>query len=571
LVSIISNLDDLEQLVGKKLPRNEEQLNELLYFLKCEISHPNIGEESKGTRVDAHAELQIENVDTNRPDTWSTEGIARALRGILEIEPGLKKYPVSKKIATDISVDKELEHIRPFISCVVSQGATMSDTIIRGLIQLQEKLDQSYGRRRRRSSIGFYDFDLISPPLRYGATDADSIRFIPLEGSEALSLREILQKHPKGLEYGHILTDMERLPVLIDSKGKVLSFPPIINSNDLGKITPDTKNILVEITGTNENTVDSCLTILATTLADRGGQLQPARVKYEYTKARPILTPNFKERIVRLSIQQTRKLIGLNLTRREITKLLRRARYDVQQYSATGLTVSIPCYRLDILHPYDVIEDVAIAYGLNRIEPHWPSDLTVGGASPLEEYTDHVRELMIGFSYQEVLTFIMTSSEKLFLRMNQPPTQLVEVSNPKVNTLTCLRPRLLPSLMEFLSNNTHVQYPQKLFEVGDCTVWREDGQPADIRKLCCISAHARANFTEMKSVLEPLMMNLGFKFNLNATANPSFLEGRVGSVLIGDKEVGEIGEIHPQVIENWRLEHPVAAMELDVSSMFAMQ
>ena len=510
-------------------------------------------------------------MDTNRPDTWSTEGIARALRGILEIEPGLKNYHVSKKIATDISVDKELKDIRPFIGCVVSRGAIMSDAIIRGLIQLQEKLDQSYGRRRKRSSIGFYDFDLISPPLRYGATDPDSIRFIPLEGSEALSLREILQKHPKGLEYGHILADRERLPILMDSKAKVLSFPPIINSNDLGRITPDTKNILVEVTGTSENTVNSCLTILATTLADRGGQLQPAKVYYEYAKSRPLLTPNLKERVIRLSIQQTRKLIGLELTRQQITKLLRRARYDVRQYAASALTVSIPCYRLDILHPNDVIEDVAIAYGLNRIEPHWPSDLTAGGASPLEEYTDRVRELMIGFGYQEVLTFIMTNPEKLFTKMNQPPTQLVEISNPKVNTLTCLRPWLLPSLMEFLSNNTHVQYPQKLFEVGDCTVWRQDGQPADIRKLCCISAHARANFTEMKSLLEPLMMNLGFNFSLKVDANPSFLEGRVGSVLIGDKEVGQIGEIHPQVIENWRLEDPVAAMELDVSSMLAQQ
>ena len=567
MVSVLSNIDDLEQLVGKKLPRDHDQLNELLYFLKCEISHPYL-ESKQTTRIDAHAELQIENVDTNRPDTWGTEGIARALRGILEIEPGLKKYPVSKRIATDISVDKELKQIRPFIACVVSRDTIMSDTIIRGLIQLQEKLDQSYGRRRRRSSIGFYDFDLISPPLRYGVSDPDSIRFIPLEGSEALSLREILQRHPKGLEYGNTLTDRERLPILMDSKGNVLSFPPIINSNDLGKITPDTKNILVEVTGTNENTVNSCLTILATALADRGGKLEPARVKYEYAKSRLFLTPSLKERTIRLSISHVKELTGLELTHQQIAKLLRRARYDVRQYGSGMLTVSIPCYRLDILHPNDVIEDVAIVYGLNRIEPHWPSDLTVGGASPLEGYTDRVRELMVGFGYQEVLTFIMTNREKIFAKMNQPPIQLVEISNPKVNTLTCLRPSLLPSLMEFLSNNTHVQYPQKIFEVGDCTVWKESRQPIDIRKLCCVSAHPRANFTEMKSLLEPLMSNLGFNFSLKPDANPSFLGGRVATVLIDDNNVGVIGEIHPLVIENWKLEHPVAAIELNVSNIF---
>jgi len=138
MVSILSNINDLEQLVGKKLPRNEEQLNELLYFLKCEISHPSIeGKSKETTSIDDQTELQIENVDTNRPDTWSTEGIARALRGILEIELGLKNYTLSKKIAADISVDKELKEIRPFIACVVARHPALNDTIIRGLIHLQ--------------------------------------------------------------------------------------------------------------------------------------------------------------------------------------------------------------------------------------------------------------------------------------------------------------------------------------------------------------------------------------------------------------------------------------------------
>jgi len=569
LVSIISNLADLEQLVGKKLPRNEEQLNELLYSIKCEISHLAFGDKETTSLAD-DAELQIENVDTNRPDTWSTEGIARALRGILEIETGLKRYAVSSKIATDISVDKELKDIRPFIGCVVARGAKMNDEIIRGLIQLQEKLDQSYGRKRKRSSIGFYDFDLISPPLVYGIANPDSIRFVPLQGTEAMSLREILLRHPKGLEYGQIFADQEKLPILMDSKEQVLSFPPIINSNDLGRVVPDTKNILVEVTGTNETTVLNCLTILATTLADRGAKLQSARIQYKYAKSKRIVTPDLRERTIRLPIQHINQIMGLELSRPQIVKLLRRTRFDVRRSDTKALTVLMPCYRLDILHPNDVIEDIATAYGLNQIEPKWPSDLTIGGISPLEDYSDRVRGLMVGFGFQEVLTFMMTNKEKVFSKMNKPETKLVEISNPKVITLRCLRPELLPSLLEFLSNNTHVQYPQNLFEVGDCPVWGKE-QPVDVRRLCCISAHARANFTEMKSVLAPLMLNLGFDFTLSTTSNPSFLEGRVGTVLVRKNQVGLIGEIHPQVIENWKLEDPVAAMELDLSRLFTMR
>jgi phenylalanyl-tRNA synthetase beta chain len=567
-------MDDLEELVGRKLPRNEDSLNELLYSIKCEISHPNTENQQLAATapIQGDSELNIENVDTNRPDTWSPEGIARALRGLLNIEVGIKRYSLTKKPATQILVNKELKKIRPFIACVVARNPKINDTIIRGLIQLQEKLDQSYGRRRRRSSIGFYDFDLITPPLRYGVAGPDEIRFVPLEGTEPLSLREILQKHPKGIEYGHIVNRNPKLPILLDANGKVLSFPPIINSNDLGKLTPDTKNILVEITGTSEETVMNVLTILTTALADRKAEISPAVVHYSYGKRPKVITPDLTERRIEVPMEMIRSIIGLDLGSRKILSLLRRARYS-GIISGKKIRVTVPCYRLDILHPVDVIEDIAIAYGLNKVEPTWPSDPTIGGLSSIEEYSDGVRELMMGLGFQEILTYVMTNQERLFTKMNQPPVRVVEVSNPKVTTLTTLRSWLLPSLMEFLSNNTHVEYPQRIFEVGDCAGWNPNllNRVKDMRKLACVSAHSKANFTEIKSVLEPLMTNLGFQFTLRLISHPSFLDGRTGSILIGDRQVGVIGEVHPQVIQNWYLENPVAAMELDLDRLFEIK
>ena len=575
MVSIIARMDDLEELVGMKLPRTEEELNELLYSIKCEISHPTIenNEPVPAASLQDDSEVNIENVDTNRPDTWSPEGIARALRGLLNIEVGIKKYSAAKKPATEISVDTQLETIRPFIACVVARHPKMNDTIIRCLIHLQEKLDQSYGRKRRRSSIGFYDFDLITPPLRYGVAGPDEVRFVPLEGTEPLSLREILQRHPKGIEYGHIVSENPKLPILLDSKGKVLSFPPIINSNDLGKLTSETKNVLVEVTGTSEETVMNVLIILTTALAERGAEIGSAVVHYRYGRPRSTITPKLEERRITLPLEMIKAIIGLELRSAEILSLLRRARYNGSISGKKKVNVLVPCYRLDILHPVDIIEDMAIAYGLNRVEPKWPSDPTIGGLSAMEEYSDTARELMIGLGFQEVLTFVMTNQEKLFSRMNQAPGAVVEVANPKVTTLTCLRSWLLPSLMDFLASNTHIEYPQRLYEVGDCTVWNLNipNRTKDVRKLACVSAHARANFTEIKSALEPLMTNLGFQFALRPIVNSSFLEGRVGSILIGDREVGVIGEVHPQVIENWKLENPIAAMELDLDQLFKIQ
>jgi phenylalanyl-tRNA synthetase beta chain len=334
-------------------------------------------------------------------------------------------------------------------------------------------------------------------------------------------------------------------------------------------VTSETKNLLVEVTGTSEDTVTNALTILTTALADRGAEISPAVIHYPYGKKLTVTTPTLKESRIEVSLDETKRMMGMELESSEITTLLRKARYDVEDFQDGKLKVLVPCYRMDILHPVDVMEDVAIAYGLNKMKPEWPPDLTIGGITPFEEFSDRVRELMIGLGFQETLTFMMTNHEMLFDRMNGPHETTVEVANPKILTMTCLRTSLLPSLMGFLSNNTHVEYPQKLFEVGDCTLW-DPTQPTrtkDVRKLASVTTHARANFTEMKSYLEPLMVNLGLQFNLKTRTHQSFLEGRVGAIHVNDQEVGVIGEIHPQVIQNWKLEDPVAAMEIDLNKL----
>lgn len=564
MVTVTARIDDLEELLGGKLPRDNEQLNQLLYSIKCELSG-----QSETQQISDETELQIEDKDSNRPDIWSPEGIARALKGMQEYEVGIKRYSAAGKAAVEISVDGKLQNIRPYIACAVARHPKINDTIIRGLIQLQEKLDQSYGRRRRRSSIGFYDFDLITTPLSYGTANPDDIRFVPLQTDTTMSLREILEQHPKGLEYGYILKDYEFLPILMDAKGKVLSFPPIINSNDLGRVTPETKNLLIEVTGTMEDTVTNALIILTTALADRGAEISPALIHYPYGKNRSITTPRLEESHIKVSLNDTNHMMGMELSPKEMTTLLRKARYEVEGFQDGKLEVLVPCYRMDILHPVDVMEDVAIAYDLNKMKPEWPRDLTVGGIAPIEEFSDMIRELMIGLGFQETLNFMMTNNETLFDRMNRPPETSVEIANPKITTMTCLRTSLLPGLMSFLSNNTHVEYPQKIFEVGDCTLWNptQPTRTKDVRKLACVTAHAKANFTEVKSYLEPLMTNLGLQFNLKTRIDPSFLEGRVGAIYASDQEVGIIGEIHPQVIQNWKLEDPAAAMEIDLSDL----
>jgi len=551
---------DLEHLIGVKLPRDLDDLNETLALIKAEASVP------EGHTVRGDVALQVELKDTNRPDLWAVEGMARALRGLMGIKTGLRSYRVHGSSGVTIRVDPGLLGVRPFIACAVVRGTKLSDAVIRGLMQLQDRLDQSYGRRRRKTSIGLYDFDLITPPLTYGLADPHEASFIPLGFSYEMTLEEMLVKHPKGLEYGHIVKQHPRWPLLFDSKSKVLSFPPIINSDDLGRITEDTKNLLVEVTGTANQTVANTLMIMVTAALDRGGRLYTSTIRYPYGRRRVTVTPNMSSREMRLHADYVQDLLGVKLSPQQIKKSLRRARFDADVVEGPALNVEVPCYRLDVMHPVDLAEDIAVAHGLNHFSPRWPQLVTTGDLSPRERYRDLVREIMIGLGFQEVLTFSLTSPEKVFDYMNLNRSQVVEIANPRMSTFTCLRPWLLPSLMEVLSHNTGVRYPQRIFEVADCVTPDEtlSNRARDSRRLAAVNIHAQAGVTELKSQIAALFLNLGKEYEVKPTRHPSFIEGRAADVEFEGKAVGVFGEIHPKVLEPWGLENPAAAFELEL-------
>jgi len=562
MVTIAVEQQDLEELLGTKLPTDIDALNEIFRQIKCEATR-TLSEEN------GVEELSLENKDTNRPDLWSPEGIARALRGFLGLATGPELYTIAGPSGVTIKVDSRLERIRPFIGCSVVKNVQLSDAAIRGLMHLQDKLDESYGRGRKRSSIGLYEFDLIAPPLRYAAAGPEEVGFVPLGTNERMSLKEILVKHPKGIQYGHIVETNPLWPILLDSKNNVLSFPPIINSNDLGRITPQTHNVLVEVTGTALDVVLNALMMVTISLADRGGRIYSSTVHYPYGKAKRTVTPVLKTDRMRIGLDYASSVLGIDLTVAQTVKSLRRARFGASRASKATLDVVVPCFRLDIMHPVDIIEDIGIAYGLNRIKPRWPPHPTVGGMTPQQEFNDLLREIMLGLGFQEVLTFTLSNPDKLFTRMNLSPESIVDLQNPRVQTLTCLRDWLIPSLMEILSANVHVAYPQKIFETGDC-ITRDGSKVDEVTKLAGITCHAEASFTEARASLDALLSNLGVNAQLTNAEHGSFVEGRAAAIRVAGVQVGIMGEIHPQVLENWGIQNPAAAFELNAKMLHAI-
>jgi phenylalanyl-tRNA synthetase beta chain len=370
----------------------------------------------------------------------------------------------------------------------------------------------------------------------------------------------------------------------MDAEQKVLSFPPIINSNDLGRVTEETHNLLVEVTGTLQQTVLNTLNLVTMALIDRGGKAYASTIKYPANSVYPsrkATTPDFSNKQWDLNIEYTNRLLGLQLTAKQISELLLTAGFNTGAVNEKSVEVLVPCYRTDIMHQVDIIEDVAVAYGYNNIEPLWRELPTTGKARPEQRLLDTARELMVGLGYQEISTYTLTNPEILFTKMNidgsdpknSEKVHTVEISNPKIVTMTCLRNWLLPSVIEFLSNNQSVEFPQKVFELGKVTLPDEtrETRVRDEEWLAAATSHINASFTEIKSALDAFFMNLGVSWHIQAAAHPSFIEGRAGAVMVGDVNVGVIGEVNPQVLEAWKLENPTAALEINLQKVLEIK
>jgi len=286
-----------------------------------------------------------------------------------------------------------------------------------------------------------------------------------------------------------------------------------------------------------------------------------------------VVTPGFRPTSMDLHVEYVNRISGLELTAKRIAGLLPKAGLGVLRKSSDTVSVQVPSYRVDVMHEVDLIEDVTIAYGYNRIRPVWRRLPTSGGARPERAWVDTAREVMVGVGFEEVFTYTLTNPENLFTKMNLKRERIVEIAEPKVQTLTCLRNWLLPSLVEFLACNVSVEYPQRIFALDVVTLLDEtqETRTRDEYWLAVATAHASAGFTEVKSDLNAFLLNLGLECQIRETAHPSFVKGRVGNVIVEGKRVGVLGEINPKVLVAWGLENPVAAFELNFQKIIAMK
>lgn len=537
------SLKDLKKLTGKKISKDE--FGKFLQYGKGEIDR------IKGDEVIASFG------DTNLPYLWSIEGVAKLIKNVSGKEKGISKINV-RKSNYKIIVDSSLKEIRPCIASFVAKGRKIDDYLLKQMIQLQEKLSENYGRRRQKLAIGIYKSKQIQFPVHYKAVSPESMAFVPLDSTKSMTLSDILKNHPKGIEYSWILKEFKEYPLLTDSKNSVLSFPPVINSDKTGKVEINDNEIFFEATGTDEETTNLASCIFANALSERGFDIYGVEINYGSKKS---TTPDFSTEIIKISKDDIKNIIGIEMSEKQIKQLAEKTGYE---YSKGKFKIS--ALRKDILHKVDVIEDIAMMYGYDNIKEEPLKDYTIGKTNKIVEFRDKARELAVGLGYQEVLSPVLNNKVNLYEKMNTKDFGTIEIEDYVSENLSCVRTWLIPILMEVLSKNKHVDYPQKIFEQGIVTE-RKGDEIKDYEKIALAFSDAHAGFTEMKQNLDFIMHNLGIKYDLQEIEHSSFIDGRAAKIISSGKKVGYIGEINPIVLERWNLKMPVAVMELNLSEM----
>ncbi len=560
--------------IGKKY--SYSALEDVFPCAKAELD-----EKPDMTQSDDERVIKIELNDTNRPDLWSLNGVARQIR----IHEGGKDNDYSKILSNFgnndyenrvINVDPELKNIRPYMVAFMISGKPIDDAMLKDIIQTQEKLCWNFGRKRKSISMGVYRAEQVKFPCSYKAVDPDKTSFVPLQFSEPMTCRQMLTEHPKGKDFGWILESFEKFPLLSDSDGEVLSMAPIINSANLGAVQVGDKDLMVELTGDNMENLMLSANIVACDFYDQGYEIKPILVKHPYETGlgKDILAPFYFQKTTKASLKAINKLLGSDFDIKKVEDALIRMgnKIKVEQKSDDyEITLSPAPYRNDFLHEVDIIEDVMIGCNVSSFEPKVPKDFTVGRLLPITEFSRKAKTLMVGLGYQEMIFNYVGSKKDYIDNMLIDGSKVIEIANPMSENYQFIRPEILSSLLRTETGSANAVFPHKIFEIGKVAYLKEDENTGTITRqhLGFLTASANANFNSLASEVSSLLYFLDHEYKVRESSDPRFIIGRQAELIVNGESAGVFGEVNPQVLENWGITIPCVAAELDLETLMA--
>ncbi|MFP3167421.1 MAG: phenylalanine--tRNA ligase subunit beta [Candidatus Nanopusillus sp.] len=544
MVVLDVSLNELYKLLNKNL--SEEELNEYLLNIKCEL------DEIEGNNA------KIEVKDFNRIDLYSLSGIARELRGILNIEKGIPKFEI-KDSNYDLIVDKEILNVRPYIVGAVVKNVKLNEDRLKDLIQLQEKISQSFGRNRQKVAIGTHNFDLIKFPVYYKLTDPET-RFIPLGFDKELSFKEILENTEAGKKYSYILNKYNKYPILIDSNNNIISFPPIINSNKIGRLDINTKNIFIDVSGTDLEKILLALNVIVLTLKDFGGEIYSINIIYPDKK---IKTPELKVIKKEMDLNKIKKYLGIEIDNNKIVEYLNRKRMNAK-IENNKLIVEYLNYRDDILSEYDIIEEILISYGYNNLKPKEIKIYTKGELSKERKIMNNIRKIMVNMGCIEIYTPIL--SNKDINNLLNEDKEIIELINPASSSYNSIRVYLLSSFLQLLSENNELKFPAKIFELNRVSYIKNNKIIEDLDLLYIYSDY-EVSVNDSLRVLKRLFKELRIDFDIKNSNHKFLIDGRQGNILVNNENMGWIGEIDPNILEKLSIKYPLTGFEIGIKEL----
>ena len=499
----------------------------------------------------------------DRPDLFDAGGLSRALKGYLGLEQGLSQFSVQDG---DISVDidpamNEKDTFRPYIVCALMTMPPLDQNSLREVMRLQENLHWGIGRDRKLASIGVYDMDTLMPPIHYSTVDPDDFKFCPL-GMPGVQMtpRQILEEHPKGMAYAHLMQPYKRYPILIDAKNQVLAMPPIINSEET-KCKLGSTRLFIDVTGITRDATVSSLDTLVSALIELGGRVETIEMKHP---DRTLRTPDLTPHNINIGFEDAKKWLGLDFTPEEFMDYLQKMRLDVEPRGDV-YEVHYPAFRTDIRHEVDIFEDLAIGYGFSRIPMKLVPNLTIGKAREEEILSQTTREIMTGLGFTEVMSLNLQSLERHFTKFRMDPGEdHVIVENPKTLEQKIARSHMMTGLMETFQKNRRKVVPQHIFELGNVILIDAEAETGahEYRHIGFGIIGPESGYAQGRAVLDSILRELDLRGEYQPGEHPAFYPGRCAEVTNDSGLWARIGEVHPEVLNNFNLIYPVVLCEL---------
>jgi phenylalanyl-tRNA synthetase beta chain len=515
--------------------------------------------ESMGLSVEETNEKEMAvEFPANRPDLIGTVGMARALRHFMR---RTRKFDYRLKApgSTDvINVGRHAAGVRPFIAALIAREMRLSEVQLRDIINMTEKLSDTFGRHRSKIALGLHDLRNAKAPFFYDAYEDEY--YVPLGRSKQMKYSEVVAMEEKGVQYGRLAGGHGRYVALKDTLG-TMSLIPVLNS-DRTRVSASTQEMLVDITGTSREVVGKVADLLAADFSDMGFEVGQVSVRYG---RKDEVTPAMQSSTIEMQLEQVQREIGVKIGFNNAILLSNKMGY-MASLVGKRIRFKSPAYRLDIINDQDIVEDIAVAYGYDYIQL---ADIVSSQQGELEQATKRHEQLgaaLVGLGFDEEMGSYLTNPETNFAAMRIREGGAITIQNPKSSSATMLRTWLLPSLLKDAGASMHDRMPIKLFEL-DMAFALEGGRPVEEQHLAAIACYPQANFNYIKAVLEGISKKTGIGTDVRACKHSSFIEGRCAEISVGGKPIGTMGEVHPEVLSNFGIEEATLALELNLSPL----